>query len=143
MTVEQYAAGQLDDLRHYAAMLSIFGSISVLLSMIGLAGIMAHAVSQRTNEIGIRVALGARSNSVLGLVARQGFALVAIGMLLGLAASLAMTRVISKYLWGVTATDPFTFVLALMAMLLVASTACFVPIRNALRIDPIKALRWE
>jgi putative ABC transport system permease protein len=80
---------------------------------------------------------------VLGLVARQGFALVAIGMLLGLAASLAMTRVISKYLWGVTATDPFTFVLALMAMLLVASTACFVPIRNALRIDPIKALRWE
>jgi putative ABC transport system permease protein len=142
-TVEQYAAGQLQDLKHYAILLSIFGGMSALLSFVGLFGIMAHAVSQRTGEIGIRVALGATSGSVLGLIVRQGFTLVAIGMAGGVAASTALTQVIEKFLWGVNATDPLTFALVLAAMALVALLACYVPARRALRIDPMIALRWE
>ena len=117
--------------------------MSILLAFVGLFGIMAQAVSQRTNEIGIRVALGATSQAVLGLIARQGLVLVAIGMLVGLAASLALTRVISRFLWGVTATDPLTLVVALLTMATIALLACYVPARRALRIDPIIALRAE
>jgi putative ABC transport system permease protein len=80
---------------------------------------------------------------VLSLVARQGLILVAAGMLAGVAASLALTRVISRFLWGVTATDPLTFLLVLMAMAGVALLACYIPARRALRIDPMIALRWE
>jgi putative ABC transport system permease protein len=143
LTVEQYAAGQLQDLKHYAILLSIFGGISALLSFVGLFGVMANAVSQRTNEIGIRVALGASAGSVLGLVARQGLVLVAIGMIAGVTAATALTQVIARFLWGVTATDPLTFALVLVAMALVALLACYIPARRALRIDPMIALRWE
>jgi putative ABC transport system permease protein len=143
LTVEQYAAGQLQDLKHYAILLSIFGGISALLSFVGLFGIMAHAVSQRTNEIGIRVALGASSGSVLGLIASQGLILIAAGMTAGVAASMALTQVISRFLWGVTATDPLTFGLVLVAMAVVALLACYIPARRALRIDPMNALRWD
>jgi putative ABC transport system permease protein len=143
LTVEQYAAGQLQDLKHYAILLSIFGGISALLSFVGLFGVMAHAVSQRTNEIGIRVALGASAGSVMGLVARQGLILVAIGMVAGVTAATALTQVIARFLWGVTATDPLTFGLVLVAMALVALLACYIPARRALRIDPMIALRWE
>ena len=143
LTVEQYAAGQLQDLKHYAILLSIFGGISALLSFVGLFGIMAHAVSQRTNEIGIRVALGASSGAVLGMIARQGLILVAAGMVAGVAASAVLTQVIARFLWGVTATDPLTFALVLGAMAMVALLACYIPARRALRIDPMNALRWE
>jgi putative ABC transport system permease protein len=143
LTVEQYAAGQLQDLKHYAILLSIFGGISALLSFVGLFGIMAHAVSQRTNEIGIRVALGASSGSVLGLIARQGLALVALGMVGGIMASSALTQLISRFLWGVSSTDPLTFALVLVAMAVVALLASYIPARRALRIDPMIALRWE
>jgi putative ABC transport system permease protein len=143
LTVEQYAAGQLQDLKHYAILLSIFGGISALLSFVGLFGIMTHAVSQRTNEIGIRVALGASSGAVLGMIARQGLILVAAGMVAGVAASAVLTQVIARFLWGVTATDPLTFALVLGAMAMVALLACYIPARRALRIDPMNALRWE
>jgi putative ABC transport system permease protein len=143
LTVEQYAAGQLNDLRHYAALLSIFGGLSVLLSVVGLSGIMAHGVSQRRNEIGVRVALGAGARAVLGLIAGQGLALTGIGILLGLAASLILTRLLAGFLWGVTATDPLTFACVVAAMSLVALCACYIPARRALRIDPVVALRSE
>jgi putative ABC transport system permease protein len=142
-TIEQYAAGQLQDLRNYATLLGIFGGISVLLCFVGLFGITAHTVSQRTQEIGIRVALGATSGSVLGLIARQGLRLVLIGMGFGVAASLALTSVIESFLWGVTATDPATFAFVLLAVLIVSLAACYVPARRALRIDPIHALRSD
>jgi putative ABC transport system permease protein len=143
VTVEQYASGQLQDLKHYAVLLSIFGGVSALLSFVGLFGIMAHAVSQRTNEIGIRVALGATSGSVLRLIVRQGFTLVAAGMVAGVLASTTLTQAIERFLWGVTPTDPLTFGLVLAAMGLVALLACYIPARKVLRIDPINALRWE
>src|SRR5262249_51127799 len=114
LTVEQYAAGQLQDLRHYAILLSVFGGISVLLSAVGLFGMMAQAVSQRTNEIGIRVALGATSRVVLALVTKQGMILIITGMAIGLLVSVGLTRVISRFLWGVSATDPLTFAVVLI-----------------------------
>ncbi len=122
-------------------LMSIFGGISVLLSFVGLFGIMANTVSQRRNEIGIRVALGATSKTVLALIGRQALVLVGLGMILGLAASLALTQAISRFLWGVTPADPLTFFLVLMAMAAVALLACHLPARRALRIDPIIALR--
>ena len=143
LSVAQYAAGQIQDLRNYATLLSIFGGVSILLSFIGLFGIMAHAVSQRTNEIGIRVALGASSRAVLSLIGREGFVLVGLGMVLGVAAALALTRVLSRFLWGISATDPLTFAMVLLAMGVVATIACYLPARRALRIDPIIALRIE
>jgi putative ABC transport system permease protein len=142
-TIEQYAAAQLQDLRHYAMVLGIFGGISVLLSFVGLFGIMANTVSQRRNEIGIRVALGATSRTILSLVAKQGLVLVGIGMACGLIASLALTRAIARFLWGVTATDPLTFLIVMAALAVVALVACYVPARRALRIDPMAALRLE
>ncbi len=143
LTVEQYASGQLQDLKHYAILLSIFGGVSALLSFVGLFGVMAHAVSQRTNEIGIRVALGATSGRVMRLIVRQGLSLVAAGMIGGMVASTAITQVIERYLWGVTATDPATFVAVMVVMALIALAACYIPARRALRIDPMIALRWE
>ncbi|HEX5431346.1 MAG TPA: ABC transporter permease [Bryobacteraceae bacterium] len=143
LTVEQYAARQLDDLRHYAALLSLFGALSILLAIAGLSGVMAQTVSQRTNEIGIRMALGASSRSVLLLIARQAFALVATGAIVGVAISFALTRVIASFLWGVTATDPLTYALVILGMAAVAVLACYLPAQRALRIDPAIALRRE
>jgi putative ABC transport system permease protein len=143
LTIEQYAAAQLQDLRHYAMLLGIFGGISVLLSFVGLFGVMANNVNQRRNEIGIRVALGATSSTILSLVAKQGLVLIGIGMTFGLIASLALTRAIARFLWGVTATDPLTFFIVMAALAIVALIACYLPARRALRIDPMVALRPE
>jgi putative ABC transport system permease protein len=142
-TVEEYAAAQLRDLRQYTALLAIFGIISALLCVIGIFGIMAHAVMQRVNEIGIRIALGAPAASILRLVLRQGLLLVFIGLGVGVAAAVAMTRVIRTFLWGITPTDPTTFMIASTALAVLALVACCVPARRALKIDPIIALRIE
>jgi putative ABC transport system permease protein len=142
-TVEEYASGQLQDLRQYATLFTIFGCISVALAAVGLFGIMAHLVNQRTNEIGIRKALGAPNGAVLVDVLQRGVVLIAIGLALGMAVSFVLTRLIQNLLWGVTATDPLTFALALLAMLAVALLACCVPARRALKVDPVIALRAE
>ena len=139
--MEEYAAAQLQDLRQYTALLTIFGTISALLCVIGIFGIMAHAVMQRVNEIGIRIALGAPAASVLRLVLRQGLLLVSIGLALGVAAAVAITRVIRTFLWGITPTDPVTFMIVSAALAATALIARYVPARRALKIDPIIALR--
>jgi putative ABC transport system permease protein len=143
MTVEQYAAGQLQDLRNYAALLGIFAGISVLLSVAGLFGALAHWISQRTNEIGIRRALGAPNRAVLLDVLTRGLVLIGIGLALGLVVSLALTRVIQSFLWGVTATDPLTFAAVLLLMAAIGAAACYVPARRALKVDPVIALRAD
>ncbi len=143
LTVEEYVSRQTLDQWIYTTLLSIFGSIAVLLAIVGIYGIMAHSVSQRTGEIGVRVALGANSGEVLRLILRRGVLLIAIGIGIGVAVSLALTRVIQSVLWNVTATDPLTFSLALVGLAAAGLLACYIPARRALAIDPVIALRTE
>jgi ABC-type antimicrobial peptide transport system permease subunit len=114
-----------------------------VLAMVGVFSVMAYAVSVRRREIGIRMALGAQRGQILGMVLRKGLALVAAGIAIGLAASLALTRLLSSQLWGVSANDPWT--LAGVTAVLAATTlaACWLPARRAAKVDPMLALREE
>jgi predicted permease len=142
-TIDDWVALQLQDQRMYTMLLGIFSAVAVLLALVGIYGIMAHSVNQRTGEIGVRVALGASSRSILQIVLRRGVILIAIGIVIGIAGSLALTRVMQSALFGVQPTDPITFVLALFGLAVAGVLACYVPARRALKIDPIVALRRE
>jgi len=142
-TVEEYAAGQLQELSQYATVLGVFGALSVTLAVIGILGVMAQAVGNRTNEIAIRLALGAQASSMLGLLLGHGLKMIAAGIVLGLAASLMITPVIRSFLWSVTPTDTVTLTLVVGGLALVALLACYVPARRALKVTPVAALRGE
>jgi putative ABC transport system permease protein len=142
-TVEDYAAGQLQELTQYAAVLGLFGVMSVTLAAIGILGVMAQAVGQRANEIALRLALGAQPLDVLGLVLRDGVALIGAGIVVGLIASLMVTPVIRGFLWGVTTSDPLTLAVMVVTLGAVALVACYLPARRALKVTPLEALRSE
>ena len=142
-TVEQNLSQQTQYLRLYILLLGIFGGIAAILAAIGIFGIMAYSVAERTREIGIRMALGAGSNDVLKLVMRHALLLIGIGCAIGLAGSFALTRLISSGLYGVTATDPATFVAISVLLIVVALIACLIPTIRAIRVDPTIALRYE
>lgn len=129
--------------RLWGVLFVTFALLALLLAAIGLYGVMSYMVSQRTREVGIRIALGARPRDVLSLVIKHGFVLVAVGLATGLAGALALSQIIRSLLFGVTTTDPFTFITASMALILVAFVACYIPGHRASRIDPIVALRTE
>jgi putative ABC transport system permease protein len=118
-------------------------AIALLMAALGLYGVLAFSVSQRTGEIGIRMALGARPADILNLVLRQGVLLLATGLVLGLAGALAVTRLLTSLLSGVSATDPATFLAVGGILLAVAMLACYVPARRAARVEPMAALRYE
>jgi len=124
-------------------MLGIAGMMALLLGAVGLYGVIAYSVSQRTREIGIRIALGAQQNNVVRLILGEGMFVILIGLAIGLAGSLALTRFISSLLFGVTATDPLTFAGVAVLLAVVALAACYIPARRAMRVDPIVALRSE
>jgi predicted permease len=124
-------------------MLAIAGAMAMLLGMIGIYGVISFIVSQRKREIGIRLALGAQSRDVVSMVLRQGVTMTLIGVLIGLAAALALTRLMSALLFGVTAHDPLTFGFVATLLILIALLACYVPARRAMKVDPMVALRYE
>ena len=124
-------------------LLSIFATVAMLLAAIGLYGVMSYSVAQRTKEIGIRMALGARRPDVIALVVKQGMALVLTGIVGGGILSLAMTRMIAGMLFGITATDPLTFVGVAALLGVVAFLANYLPARRGASVDPMVALRYE
>ncbi|HXV86502.1 MAG TPA: ABC transporter permease [Gemmatimonadales bacterium] len=143
MTVEDVLASSLFAQRVAAAMIGVFGVVGLALAGVGLFGLLSFAVSQRTREIGLRMALGARRGEVIGLVLQQGMLLTALGIGLGLATAAASTRLIAGLLYGVTPTDPLTFGVAIVVLGGTALLAAFVPASRAARVDPMVALRTE
>jgi len=142
-TMEERVAVTLERRRFAVVLLGIFSGLALLLAAIGLYGVLAFAVSQRTREIGIHMALGARTRDVLLMVIRQGMALVVIGVVLGMAGAYAVTRTIRSLLFEVGATDPLTFVLVSVLLAVVGFVACYLPARRATKVDPLVALRYE
>jgi predicted permease len=142
-TMREHVNGALLIPRLSAVLLGVFGAVGLTLATVGLYGVMSYSVRRRTREIGIRMALGARSGGVLGLVARQGLALAGIGVAIGLALALMGSRFAASLLYGVSATDPLTFIVVPALLLAVAALAVLLPARRAARTDPLRALRYE
>jgi putative ABC transport system permease protein len=141
--VEDIVSESLADRRFNAVLLDVFGAAALLLAVLGIYGVMAYGVNERTREIGLRMALGARPQDVLGLVVGQGSRLVAAGLLLGLALALPLARLLSSLLFQVAAADPATYVVLVLALGAIALVACYLPARHASRVDPMVSLRYE
>ena len=142
-SMEEWLSTSAAQPRAYTLLLSIFAGLALLLACIGVYGVLSYSVAQRTSEIGVRVALGARPWHVLRLVIGQGMLLVAAGLVLGLGGALALIRLIQSMLYGVSSHDPVTFVGVSVALLLIALAACLAPAVRAMRVDPLIALRTE
>jgi putative ABC transport system permease protein len=142
-TMDRVLAAAISRERFQMLLLSLFATLALVLACVGLYGVISYAVAQRTHEIGIRMALGARPGDVLRLVIRQGMVLTFAGLLLGTVGGLAVTRVMTDLLFGVTATDAVTFISVGGLLLVVAFLACYVPARRATKVDPLIALRYE
>jgi len=129
--------------RLQATLLGIFAAVALLLAALGIYGVISYSVEQRTHELGIRAALGASQRGLLSLVLIRGLVLTAIGLAIGLAGSLAVTRQMKSLLFGVGAQDPMTMIAVAAILAAVAITACYVPSRRATKADPMVALRYE
>ena len=142
-TMEDIMAASVAKQRFNMLLLGIFAVVALILAAVGIYGVMSYLVTQRTREIGLRMALGAQRSDVLKLVVGQGLKLVAIGVALGLFAAFALTRYMSSLLFGVSATDPVTFIIISVTPVAIALLASYIPARKATRIDPMRALHYE
>ena len=142
-TMEQVMGETLGRARFYTLLLALFAGLAMLLAAVGIFGVMNYSVNLRTREIGIMVALGAQQGQILTLILRQGLVLTLIGISLGVAGALALTRLMSGMLFGVEATDPLTFAAIVVLLTVVSAIACYLPARRATRVDPVIALRYE
>ena len=142
-TFSQIYSESLGSRRFNLLLIGFFAGIALLLATAGVFGVISYSVSRRTREIGVRVALGARPRDVLGMILGQGMRTILIGIAIGTAGSLALTRGIRSLLFGVTATDPLTFIAVIFLLFGTALLACFIPARRATKVDPMVALRYE
>ncbi len=143
VTMDKRLSDSVAQRRYQTLLLGIFAAVALIIATVGIYGVISYAVSQRTHEIGIRMALGAQTSDVLKLMLRQGMGLTLIGVAIGLAAALALTRVMKSLLFNVSATDPATFVCITLLLVIVAILAIYIPARRATKVDPLMALRHE
>jgi predicted permease len=142
-TMEEIISSSISDRQFSMVLLGAFAALALLLSSIGIYGVISYLIGERTHEIGIRVALGAQRKDVLALVLGEGVKLALLGAAIGIAAGLGLTRLMADLLYGVSATDPLTFAAVPIVLLGVAMLACYIPARRAMRVDPMTALRYE
>ncbi|HKP87819.1 MAG TPA: ABC transporter permease, partial [Blastocatellia bacterium] len=142
-TMNEILSGSVAKQRFNTLLLAIFAGVALVLAAVGIYGVISYSVTQRTREIGIRMALGADSRDVMRMVVGQGFALVSVGVAIGLASAFVLTRLMQSLLFGVSATDPVTFISISIVLVAVAMLASYVPARKATKVDPMVALRYE
>jgi putative ABC transport system permease protein len=142
-TMDALISSSVAQPRFRTLLLSLFAALALILTAIGIYGVIAYSVAQRTNEIGIRMALGAQRSAVLSLILRKGMMLAGIGIAIGLAGASAATRFLGSLLYDIKATDPLTFAGVSVFLLIVALMACYIPARRAASTDPMTALRAE
>jgi len=142
-TLQELQANSILLRSFFMLLLIIFALLALVLAVVGIYGVMSYAVTQRTQEIGIRLALGARAGDVLSLILRNGMILTLAGVLLGLAGAFFLTRLLATLLFGVEPTDAATFASVSIALIVAAFVACYIPARRATKVDPLVSLRYE
>jgi len=142
-TLEKVVSDSIAQPRFNMVLLAIFAGLALILASVGIYGVMSYSVTQRTQELGVRMALGAQRRDIFSLVLKQGIILALIGVGIGVAGAIGLSKVLGSVLYGISATDPLTFISVALIMIVVALVACFFPARKATKVDPLTAMRYE